>query len=80
MLERDVMGKVKQGVECSVEGCTEKAVRSFSSNKGREAMQAVGARVKDERARRVYLCQKHYKVYKKQVKQDKKVDKWRFGA
>lgn len=74
------MGKVKQGIECSVEGCSEKAVRSFSANKGREALQAVGATFKDERARRVYLCQKHYKLYKKQTKQDKKVDKWRFGG
>ena len=80
MQERDEMGKVKQGVECSVEGCSEKAVRSFSASKGREAMQAAGARLKDERARRVYLCQKHYKAYKKQTKQDKKVDKWRYGA
>jgi hypothetical protein len=79
-LERDILGKVKQGVECSVEGCSNKAVRSFSARKGREAMLAVGARIKDERSRRIYLCQKHYKAYKKQTKQDKKVDKWRYGA
>ena len=74
------MGKVKHGVECSVEGCNDKALRSFSTTKAREAMQTVGATFKDERTRRVYLCQKHYKMYKKQTKQDKKVDKWRFAG
>jgi hypothetical protein len=74
------MGKVKQGTLCSVEGCEEKAVRSFATDKAREALQPTGASLKDDRARRAYLCQKHYKLFKKQTKKDKKVDKWRYGA
>jgi hypothetical protein len=74
------LGKVKQGTVCSVKGCEEKATRSLNADKAREALQAAGAALDDERARRFYLCQKHYKIYKKQTKQDKKVDKWRYGA
>lgn len=74
------MGKIKHGTVCSVEGCNEKAIRSFAADKAKEALQPTGAALKDERARRTYLCQKHYKLFKKQTKQDKKVDKWRYGA
>jgi hypothetical protein len=74
------MGKVKTGTECSVAGCNEKASRSVSAAKAREGLQAAGAGFEDDRARRLYLCQKHYKMYKKQTKQDKKVDKWRYSA
>jgi hypothetical protein len=74
------MGKVKTGTVCSVKGCDEKATRSFAADKAREALQAVGAVFDDERARRVYLCQKHYKVLKKQTRNDKKIEKWRYGA
>ena len=74
------MGKVKTGTACSVKGCDEKATRSVSAEKAREGLQAAGAAFEDERPRRLYLCQTHYKLYKKQTKQDKKVDKWRYGA
>ncbi len=74
------MGKIKTGKVCSVSGCDEKATRSFSADKAREALQAVGATFDDDRVRRLYLCQKHYKVFKKQTKKDKKVDKWRYGV
>jgi hypothetical protein len=74
------LGKVKTGTVCSVQGCDEKATRSVSAEKAREGLQAAGAGFEDNRARRLYLCQKHYKVYKKQTKKDKKVDKWRYGA
>ena len=74
------MGKVKQGTVCSVKGCDEKATRSFAADKTREALQSAGAAFEDERARRLYLCQKHYKMLKKQSKTDKKVEKWRYGA
>ncbi len=74
------MGKVKQGTVCSVNGCDEKATRSYAANKARESLQSAGATFEDSRARRVYLCQKHYKLLKKQTKKDKKVDKWRYGV
>jgi hypothetical protein len=74
------MGKVKQGSECSVDGCNEKATRSFALKKAREALQSVGIVFQDERSRRAYLCQKHYKLFKKQTKDDKKIDKWRYST
>jgi hypothetical protein len=74
------MGKVKQGAECCVEGCEAKAVRSFSIEKVREAIKDAGGDLKSGRMRRGYLCQKHYKMFKKQTKKDKKLDKWRYGA
>lgn len=74
------MGKVKQGSECSVDGCNEKATRSFALDKAKEALQSVGATFQDDRSRRAYLCQKHYKLFKKQTKNDKKIDKWRYST
>jgi hypothetical protein len=74
------MGKVKQGTVCSVRGCNEKATRSLTADKAREALESTGVIFDDDRTRRLYLCQKHYRVYKKQTKKDKKVDKWRYGV
>lgn len=74
------MGKVKQGTKCTVEGCDEAAVRSFPEDKVKEALHAAGAEMKTGRRRREYLCQKHYKAYKKQTRKDKKIEKWRYGA
>lgn len=74
------MGKVKQGSECSVDGCNEKATRSFALNKVKEALQSEGVAFPDDRSRRAYLCQKHYKLYKKQTKKEKKIDKWRYST
>jgi hypothetical protein len=79
-MECTILGKVKQGTICSVNGCDEKATRSFTADKAREALQPAGVAFEDERARRVYLCQKHHKMLKKQKKKDKKVDKWRYGV
>ena len=74
------MGKVKHGSECSVDGCNEKATRSFALAKVREALQSEGVVFQNERSRRAYLCQKHYKLFKKQTKKDKKIDKWRYST
>lgn len=74
------MGKVKQGSECSVDGCNEKATRSFALTKVREALQSEGVVFQDERSRRAYLCPKHYKLFKKHTKKDKKIDKWRYST
>ena len=79
-MECVIVGKVKQGAICSVRDCDEKAARSVSADKAREALQGAGASFEDDRARRIFLCQKHYKMYKKQTKKDKKVEKWRYGA
>ncbi len=65
------MGRVDKGVRCSVEGCGERAERSLSRDK------ASGLRL-SETGRRVYICQKHYKELKKQIKRDKDLEKLRW--
>ena len=74
------MGKVKQGIICSVEGCNELAARSFSADKVTQALRATSLGLKASRSRRAYLCDEHYKVFKKQQRTEKKVEKWRYSA
>jgi hypothetical protein len=74
------MGKVKQGTTCSVEGCDNNAIRSFSKDKVIQALQKAGVNLTESRNRRAYLCQEHYKLLKKQHRQEKKIDKWRYSG
>jgi len=67
------MGKVDKGVTCSVTGCIEMAVRSISAEKVAEAKLSTGA------TRRAYLCRKHYKELKKNLKKDRRLEKWRWN-
>jgi hypothetical protein len=68
------MGKVAKGVTCSVNECNEQAVRSLSIDKVRSS----GLDVRDDK--RVYLCDDHYKQWKKMNKQGKGDDlKLRYG-
>ena len=68
------MGKVKKGVRCSVVGCEREAVRSLSP----EQMAGVGLNVGN--ARRVYLCDEHYKLYKKRKRKERMIESWRRGS
>lgn len=74
------MGKIKQGTTCTIEGCNEAAIRSFGADRVIDALRDAGPALKPGRHRRAYLCQEHYKVFKKQRKQEKKIDKWRYGG
>ncbi|MFX1474268.1 MAG: hypothetical protein ACFFCO_02155 [Promethearchaeota archaeon] len=65
---------------CSVEGCSEPAVRSFSRTKVTEVLQGASLTLKSSRARRAHLCTEHYKIYKKQTREEKRINKWRYGA
>lgn len=66
------MGKVAKGVACSVNGCEEMAVKSISIEK-------VGAVLKIKVGRgRAYLCEKHYKEYKKRTKEERRIERWRY--
>jgi hypothetical protein len=68
------MGRVSKGAKCSVVGCQNEAVRSLHIDKVTDAgLEAQGTR-------RAYLCKDHYKQYKKATKQEKKLDKWRYGG
>ena len=66
------MGKIEKGVTCSVSGCAEKAVRSVSG-----AM-AERAKLKVEDSRHVYLCQNHYREFKKNNQKDQELERMRW--
>jgi len=73
------VGKIKKGVSCSVIGCSGKAMHSLSIDKIQEAVRAIGLKLDIRTSRRIYLCEKHYKEIKKQLKKTKKVEKWKHG-
>jgi len=65
------LGKIEKGVGCSVVGCRRVAIRSLSVEKvGPSGLQL-------REARRAYLCEEHYKEFKKRTKKAKMLEKWR---
>jgi len=66
------LGRVAKGVKCSVVGCDKEAIRSLSNEKVSAAGLKVGT------ARRAYLCKDHYKEFKKGIKKEKMLEKWRY--
>ena len=68
------MGKIDKGVTCSVSGCTEKAVRSVSIALTKRA------KLKVEDSRRAYLCQNHYRAFKKENRKNQKLERMRWNA
>lgn len=67
------MGKVDKGVNCSVEGCQNKAVRSIAFKKASEA----GLKLSRE-SRRAYLCENHYRELKKARRSIDRVERMRW--
>jgi hypothetical protein len=67
------MGRIDKGVNCSVSGCGEKALRSISAEDASQAKLNIGD------ARRAYLCKKHYRELKKNLRQDRRLQKWRWN-
>lgn len=65
------MGKIEKGVRCSVKGCRKRAVRSLSAEK------VISAGVEVGESRRAYLCEDHYKEFKRKSKKAKLLEKWR---
>ncbi len=70
------MGKVRKGQVCSIVGCSEHAVRSLASSEALRYLAKLNLEVKDSSSRRIYLCEKHYKMYKKASKKDRMFEKW----
>ncbi|RLE50554.1 MAG: hypothetical protein DRJ21_01630 [Candidatus Methanomethylicota archaeon] len=70
------MGKVKKGQLCSIVNCNERAVRSLSSSEALNYLSKLNLKVKDSNSRRIYLCEKHYKMYKKASKKNRMFEKW----
>ncbi|MEM3383060.1 MAG: hypothetical protein QXL52_04545 [Nitrososphaerales archaeon] len=67
------MGRIQKGVKCSVTDCNSEAVRSLSRNK----FSASDLKLKE--GKRVYLCELHYKVWKKKTKNLREIDRLRYG-
>jgi hypothetical protein len=65
------MGKIEKGVRCNVAGCDQQAARSISAERVAEAGLNIGG------ARRGYLCRAHYREFKKKLKKDRMIEKWR---
>jgi len=67
------LGKVQKGIKCSVTDCNNEAVRSLS----REKFSSSDLKLKE--GRRVYLCEYHYKLWKKETKKLREFDRIRYG-
>ena len=66
------LGKISKGINCSVKGCSQTAVRSLSKNKiSSGSFEIVGDR-------RAYLCQDHYKEWKKSYKKQEDLERVRW--
>jgi len=68
------MGKIEKGSRCTVRGCGGEAVRSLSMDKVKSAGLSV------EGSGRAYLCEAHYKEYKKKTRADRKLERARWGG
>ncbi|MEM3465485.1 MAG: hypothetical protein QXW47_11685 [Candidatus Jordarchaeales archaeon] len=69
---------MKQTHSCSVEGCGNPAARSFSQEEIAKIMPKVGLSLQSS-GKKIYLCEKHYKQVKKELKKQKKLEKIRHG-
>ncbi|MFH0748882.1 MAG: hypothetical protein V1915_03045 [Candidatus Bathyarchaeota archaeon] len=67
------MGKIDKGVKCSVILCGKDAIRSVSLEKVKSAQ------LKIEDGKRTYLCEEHYKAFKKKNKNTRQIEKWRWS-
>ena len=59
---------------CSIKGCNEPAYKSLSLNDAAKVFKG-----QLEGRRRVKLCKKHWKEYKKATKKDRMLERWRWG-
>jgi hypothetical protein len=69
--EVGTMGRIDKGEKCNVSGCSETAIRSVSNDR------AAQAKLDTKGAHRAYLCKNHYKEFKKKLKKDDRLEKWR---
>ncbi|MFQ5819107.1 MAG: hypothetical protein ACE5I5_03895 [Candidatus Heimdallarchaeota archaeon] len=68
---------------CSVENCTNTAIRSLSKKRILEAAEKLGLKIvtaRSGRARRAYLCKAHYKQIKKELRNKEKLERMRYGS
>ncbi|MBN2229605.1 MAG: hypothetical protein JW779_08405 [Candidatus Thorarchaeota archaeon] len=65
--------------ECSILGCRKTSKRSFATVRIMESITNSSLKVKDARARKIYLCADHWKIVKKAFKKDTKGERLRWG-
>jgi len=59
---------------CSIKDCSEPGYKSLSFE---DASKVFGGQLTGKR--RVKLCKKHWKEYKKATKKERKLERWRWG-
>ncbi|MBS7658432.1 MAG: hypothetical protein QXL69_06560 [Candidatus Bathyarchaeia archaeon] len=67
------MGKIKKGIQCSILNCNKPAVKYVSKEKLSEVKFSLNSE-----SGKAYLCEEHYKMFKKKIRSIKKLEKWRF--
>jgi len=70
--KKDLGGNIK-GRKCSVNECSEKAIRSLSENAWKKYIEKAGLKFKENSARRLYLCKTHYNQSNKIRKSQEKI-------
>jgi len=68
------MGKVGKGIKCSVKGCKEEAVKSLSYNRANLSQSLEFESIQNK----VYLCENHYKIWKKDTKEYRELERLRW--
>ncbi|TXT58357.1 MAG: hypothetical protein BAJALOKI2v1_390031 [Promethearchaeota archaeon] len=70
--KRDLKTKTGKRKSCSVIGCKRSAERSLSENKWQEFVEGAKLKYQENRAKKIYLCKRHYKDAKKVKKKESK--------
>jgi hypothetical protein len=58
---------------CGVEDCKEKGMKSLSTKKVKSAVPSL--KISKDAGKRVHLCKKHYKEYKKKTKKEREMER-----
>lgn len=62
-----------KGDTCGVEDCNEKGVKSLSTKKVKSAISSL--KLSKDAGKRVHLCKKHYKEFKKKTKKERDLER-----
>ena len=73
MIMNYIMGKISKGVECSLDNCSNSAVKSISSKNVDSSKFSISSD-----SHKVYFCTEHYKSWKKSTKELRKSERARY--
>ncbi len=68
-----IMGKIRKGVECSLNDCSSFAIRSINSKNVDSNEFSISSD-----SNKVYFCTEHYKSWKKSTKELRKSERARY--